>query len=171
MHVCFVMKPISPAVAAGLHHTEEVTVEDTNTCLLNLFVSFKICKDKIVVICFVLYLGVWYSLKNVRIEFSKTKTRKVTRSWCCQILTRCNVLKSYTKYPLYSHQNSLSLLIYIILINPTCTHEQRVKKKKKKNSLKWESASFQRWRLRTKISQETIKKCQIQLCLSLFWDL
>lgn len=46
-------------------------------------------------------------------------------------MTRQDVLKSYTKYPLYSHQNSLPPLIYIILINPTCTREQCVKKEEK----------------------------------------
>lgn len=54
-------------------------------------------------------------------------------------MTRRDVLKSYTKYPLYTHQNSLPPLIYIILINPTCTHEQCVKKEEeeeKKQSLK-----------------------------------
>lgn len=45
------------------------------------------------------------------------------------------VLKSYTKYPLYSHQNSLPLLIYIILINPTCTHEQRVQEKEEEKNV------------------------------------
>lgn len=72
------------------------------------------------------------------------------------------VLKSYAKYPLYSHQNSLPLLIYIILINPTCDGE--CVKKRKKKSLWWESASSLLWCLQTKISQDTIKKCQIQLC-------
>lgn len=71
------------------------------------------------------------------------------------------VLKSSTKYPLYSHQNSLPPLICIILINPACTREQCVKKnvKKKKHPLKRESASSRLWP--TKISRDSIEKCQI----------
>lgn len=76
-----------------------------------------------------------------------------------------------TKYPLYSHQNSLPLLIYIILINPTCTHEQRVKKEEEeKKTTVFEMRVRFIPAFRTKISQDTIKKCQIQLCLSLCWS-
>lgn len=69
-------------------------------------------------------------------------------------------LKSYTKYPLYSHLNSLPPLIYIILINPACTHEQCVKKSEGKKNTSFEMRvcfipAF------TKISQDTIEKCQI----------
>lgn len=40
-------------------------------------------------------------------------------------------MKSNTKYPLYSHQNPLTLLIYIILINPTWVLTNNVRGGKK----------------------------------------
>lgn len=87
--------------------------------------------------CF-LYLKFFEPRKNENNATSKkTQKHNKTQKSQEQSMTRRDVLKSYTKHPLYSHQNSLPPLIYIILINPTCTHEQCVKKEEeKKQSLK-----------------------------------
>lgn len=123
-------------------------------CLLGLSVHFEIWKARH---CHhspsIVFFKSSVHLVSDKYEDRVTPKQKpgAVMSWCCQILTHGVVLKSYTKYPLYSHQNSLPRLIYIIPINPTCTHRQHEKKKeRKKNSLKWESASLQLWRLWTK---------------------